>query len=481
MRTLTCLCAAAWLASRAVAAESPAVAEHLAEAIRFETVSSSSDVRADAKIFARFHEFIGRTFPRVHRTLGRRSFPSDSLLFTWKGSDASKAPGLLLAHQDVVPVEPGSEGAWTHPPFAGVVADGWVWGRGAMDDKASLIAILEAVESLLAEGFTPRRTVLLGFGSDEEIGGVDGAAGIARELETEGVRLEFVLDEGKTVTRGIVVGIDSPVAEIGIAEKGFLSVGLHVDAEGGHSSRPLAESAIGILAEAVARLECHPLPARVDGSAREMLESLASERPWLDRVRFRNLWLFGPLIARSFAKNPSLQPFVRTTTAPTIFHAGIKENVLPRQADAVVNFRILPGDSIASVLEHVRAVVDNDRVKIARYGRIVSEPSPISSRTSAAYARIERTIRGLYPEARIVPSLVTGATDSRHFSGIADGVYRFMPNSVGPDDLRRFHGVDERMSVAELERAVEFYRRFLKDEERNDSRPVPVDDYPGRP
>jgi carboxypeptidase PM20D1 len=459
-------CAAALLlAGRAVAAEPSGVADRLAGALRFETVSSSSGTRADPKIFGGLHAYLEKTFPRCHEKLGRRRLPSDSLIFTWRGAEPALPPALLLAHQDVVPVEPGTEQAWTHPPFAGVVADGWVWGRGAMDDKGSMIALLESVESLLGEGFQPRRTILLAFGSDEEIGGLDGAAAIAKELATAGTRFEFVLDEGKTVSRGIVPGVAGPIAEIGVAEKGFLSVALRVEAEGGHSSRPLADSAIGILAGAVSRLERNPFPARIDGATREMLAGIAPSLPWLDRVRLGNLWLFGPLVARSFAANPSLQPFVRTTTAPTIFHAGMKENVLPRSAEAVVNFRILPGDTIETVLERVRSVADDERVKVSRYGRVISEPSPVSSTTSPAYRRLQRTIAALYPEALIVPSLVTGATDSRHFAEIADGVYRFMPNAVGPDDLRRFHGVDERIAVAELERAVEFYRRFLKDED----------------
>src|SRR5712692_11456707 len=328
-------------------------AEHLAAAIRFRTVSHQDPSEDDRTQFAGLRTFLARTYPKVHRSLVRELVNGDGLLYTWKGADASAKPVLLMAHQDVVPIEPGTEGRWAHPPFGGAIADGFVWGRGALDDKASLVFLMEAVESLLAEGFQPRRTVYLASGFDEEVGGLAGATKIAELLGSRGVRLDYVLDEGRALTQGIVPDLKQPVASIGIAEMGFLSVELVAETEGGHSSRPPRQTSIGVLAAAIERLERRQLPARLRGAPRLELETLAPSMPFGRRVMLSNLWLFAPLVVRALEQNPTTNSMVRTTTAPTIFQAGVKENVLPSKARAVVNFRILPGDSVAGVLAHV--------------------------------------------------------------------------------------------------------------------------------
>src|SRR5438445_8677469 len=236
-------------------------AEHLAAAIRFSTVSHQDPSEDDRAQFAGLRAFLARTYPKVHRALVRQLVNGDGLLYTWKGADASAKPVLLMAHQDVVPIEPGTEGKWAHPPFDGVIADGFVWGRGALDDKASLVFLMEAMESLLAEGFRPRRTVYLASGFDEEVGGLEGAARIAALLAERGLRLDYVLDEGRFVSQGVVPGVQEPVASIGIAEKGYVSVELVAETDGGHSSRPPPATAIGLLAGALDRRQRQPMPA----------------------------------------------------------------------------------------------------------------------------------------------------------------------------------------------------------------------------
>ena len=437
-------------------------AEHLAAAIRFRTVSHQDPSEDDRTQFAGLRAFLARTYPKVHRSLVRELVNGDGLLYTWKGADASAKPVLLMAHQDVVPIEPGTEGRWAHPPFGGAIADGFVWGRGALDDKASLVLLMEAVESLLAEGFRPRQTVYLASGFDEEVGGLEGAARIAALLAERGVRLDYVLDEGRFVSPGVFPGVQEPVASIGIAEKGYVSVELVAETEGGHSSRPPPETAIGLLASAIDRLQRHPMPARLRGAPRREMQALAPYMPFGKRVMLSNLWLFEPLVVRALEKTPTTNALVRTTTAPTILQAGVKENVLPSKARAVVNFRILPGESVESVLTHVRQVVADDRIKVGKIERMTSEPSPESSTASPAYHLLEQTIRALFPNAVPAPSLVLGGTDSRHFAAVADDVYRFMPFRLGPEDLTRFHGTDERFAIEQIESAVEFYRRILR-------------------
>lgn len=453
--------------ARSRAASSPAidsreVAEHLAAAIRFKTISHQDPSEDDRSQFAGLRKFLERTYPRVHRSLVRELVNGDGLLYAWKGAETSAKPVLLMAHQDVVPVEPGTEKTWTQPPFDGVIADGFVWGRGAIDDKGSLVLLMEAVESLLAEGLQPRRTVYLASGFDEEVGGPAGATKIAELLAGRGVRLEYVLDEGRSVTQGIIPGVKEPVASIGIAEKGYVSIELVAETEGGHSSRPPRETSIGLLSAAIERLERNQMPASLRGAPRRELETLAPSMSFGKRLVLSNLWLSAPLVVRSLEQDPTTNTMVRTTTAPTIFQAGVKENVLPSKARAVVNFRVLPGDSVEDVLDHVRKVVADDHIRVAKVERMVSEPSRESSTGSPAYHLLEKTIAELFPGALITPSLVVGATDSRHFGAIADDIYRFMPFRFVTADLKRVHGTDERLEIEQIGPAVEFFRRMLR-------------------
>jgi len=443
------------------AVDGQGVAEHLAAALQFQTISSedSTDVRAEELIG--LHEFLEQAFPRVHSTLTKELVGDYSLLYTWEGREGGLDPILLMAHMDVVPVDPGTEGDWAYPPFEGRIAEGYIWGRGAMDFKFAVTGILEAVEMLLGEGFQPRRTIHLAFGHDEEVGGQKGAALIADLLQSRGVELEYVLDEGQAITDGIVQSISEPVAFVGIAEKGFVSVELTAEGDGGHSSMPPPETAVGILSTAIHKLEQTQFPTRLEGPIRQMLDHLAPEMPFAMRMLLANLWLTGGLVERQFAATPATNATVRTTTAATMFEGSIKENVLPTQARAVVNFRILPGDSIAGVLEHVQQTIDDPRVQLRSLGRIVSEPSPISDTNSPAFEVLQRTIRHVFPGVLVAPGLVLAATDSRHFAELSRNIYRFTPMWVGPEDLDRIHGTNERLSVENYEQIVRFYVQLI--------------------
>jgi len=447
-----------------VAIEVDALAGRLAAGLRYATVSHESADEVDLAAFRGFHRLLEEAYPRLRRALDRETVNEGSLLYTWRGRDPSLPPVLLAAHIDVVPVDAGSESRWTHPPFEGVVADGFVWGRGAMDDKASLFCILEAVEGLLAAGFAPERTVLLAFGHDEEVGGERGAARIAALLAERGVRLAFVLDEGGAVIApGYLPGIDRPIATIGIAEKGTVGVELDVDATGGHSSTPPRHTAVGLVAAAIEALEDHPMPGRIDGTTAVFLDHLGPELPLPWRIVLANRWLFGPLLELGLSRVPATDAMLRTTTAATIVEGGVKENVLPTHARAVVNFRIHPSDSVESVLDHVRRVVDDERVKVSVGGRSApGEPSAVSPADSEAFTAIARALREIFPDAAAVPYLVVGATDSRHYAELTPRIYRFGPFEYGRDALERVHGTDERISLDNLVSAVRFYRRLVE-------------------
>jgi carboxypeptidase PM20D1 len=447
-----------------VAVEVDALAGRLAAGLRFETISTQDAGAVDLAAFRGFHRLLEEAYPRARRALDRETVNEGSLLYTWRGRDPSLQPLLLAAHIDVVPVDAGSEPRWTHPPFEGAVEGGFVWGRGAMDDKASLFCILEAVEGLLTAGFEPERTVLLAFGHDEEVGGEGGAAQIAALLASRGTRLAFVLDEGGAVVApGFLPGFERQVATIGVAEKGSVSIALEADAVGGHSSTPPRHTAVGIVAAAVTELESHPMPGRIDGTTGLFLDHLGPELtlPW--RVMLANRWLFGPLLVAGLSRLPATDAMLRTTTAATIIEGGVKENVLPTRARAVVNFRIHPTDSVEAVVEHVRRVVDDERVSIQVGVRSAPrEPSPVSPADSEAFAAISRALREVFPEAAAVPYLVLGGTDARHYADLTPRLYRFGPFEYGKDALERVHGTDERLSLENLVSGVRFYRRLIE-------------------
>ena len=433
----------------------------LAGSLRFPTITHDDPAAFDPDAFLALHDYLRNAFPQVHVHLERETVRAYSLLYTWRGSDPSLKPILIAGHLDVVPVEPGTEANWQEEPFGGRIAGGFIWGRGAIDNKSAVVGTLEAVEMLLAEGFRPARTVYLAYGHDEEIGGRGGAQGIAAVLKSRGISLEMVLDEGGVIGEGLLPGVSAPVALVGIAEKGFVSIELIARTLGGHSSLPPPQSTIGILSAAIARLEENPMPARLIDPTRRLFDRVAPEFPFARRALFANLWLTRPLVVRGLESSPATNAMVRTTMAATVFQAGTKDNVLPGHGRAVVNFRILPGDSIGGVVEHVRRVIDDTRVEVRTVGAFSAEPSAVSSSESESFRRLERTVRSITPDAIVAPYLVVVATDARHYGGLCRDVFRFLPLRLTARDLDRIHGTDERLAIRHYEDAVRTYRRLI--------------------
>jgi carboxypeptidase PM20D1 len=330
-----------------------------------------------------------------------------------------------------------------------------------MDDKASVLGILEAVERLLADGFQPQRTVYLAFGHDEEIGGNDGAAKIAELLRSRRIELDFVLDEGMNILSGVIDGISAPVALIGIAEKGYLSLRLTVETPGGHSSIPPADTAIGMVSRALQKLETAPFPANLRGPTRQMFEFLGPEMAWPRKSALANLWLFEPFVTKQLTGSPLTNAIVRTTLAPTIFHAGVKENVLPTHAEAVINLRILPGETIRGTTEQVRTTIHDARIKITPLP-LQMEPSGVSEIASAGFKTLQRTIGETAPEVIVAPALLVAATDSRYYAALTKNIFRFLPMTLTRKDTERYHGIDERISIADYLRCVRFYAQLVR-------------------
>ncbi|WP_231390305.1 M20/M25/M40 family metallo-hydrolase [Nocardia sp. CNY236] len=432
-------------------------AERLAAALRCATVSADDPHRLDTTAFDRLDAHLRQSFPLVHAELELRRF-GPSRLYRWPGTEPTGVAAILLAHQDVVPVDDPQR--WTHPPFAGVVDDEYIWGRGAIDDKSRVLAALEAVESALADGLRPRRTIYLAFGHDEEVFGGDGAVPMAEHLRQAGVYADLLLDEGGVITADVIEGVRQPVATIMLGEKGYATVRLSVTDTGGHSSMPGTQTAIGRIARAVHRIQTHPMPLRLTPVIADMLHRLRTVMHG-PRGHLLGLARIAPsLITRVMATQPQTAALVRTTTAPTVIRGGVRANVLPAQAEALVNFRILPGDSVAAVLRHCRKVVRDPQVRFDVVGT-ATEPSTVTA-PGPAFDLVADLARAVVPGIAVTTGLVPGATDSRHYADLALTRCNFAPVVLDERDLASIHGTDERLSRVNYARLITFNRRLIE-------------------
>lgn len=377
---------------------------HLSRAIQFKTISNQDPTLIDSTQFTAFVSYLEQTFPLVHAQIKLERINDFALLFEWKGSDASMKPILMMGHYDVVPVIGGTEKLWKKEPFSGLVQDGFVYGRGTLDDKSTVMGLLEAAEYLLNKNFQPKRTIYFSFGHDEEVGGRRGGQALAQTLEQRGVQLEMVIDEGGTIKTDGVAGLDKTVALIGIAEKGYTSIQLTARGQGGHSSMPPTKTSIGLLATALDRLQNTPFISSLGGTVGEMLNYLGPEMPFGQKLAVANKWLLESVLIKSFGGTNSGAASTHTTIAPTILRAGVKDNVLPIDATAIVNFRILPGDSVKGVLDHVRSAIDLPEIELKSLTDSDAEPSPVSSPEAAPFKLLSRTIVSCYLGTLVTPT-----------------------------------------------------------------------------
>lgn len=437
----------------APALDAAAAVEHLSTALRFETVSYED--KTDAPAFERFRAWLAETYPRFHASVQRSVVADGTLVYEWTGRDPLLQPIVVMAHQDVVPVpEPAR---WTHPPFSGTIADGYIWGRGALDNKSSLIAIMEAAESLVAAAHVPERSVIFVFGHDEESGGA-GARSAAELLAGRGISAAFVFDEGGLSLSDTPL-TNRPMTLVGIAEKGYLSLQLEVKVAGGHSNAPGERTAVDVLAKALVAIRDDSFEPRYAGVTQAMLDAMAPHTPPVTRAAIANSWLFEPLLVRELSATPQGAAMLQTTIAPTMLQGSPKQNVLPSVATATINLRILPGESIEGVTDHVRQAIGHLPVTVTPVGPS-SEPSPIASMQSPGYRLIAGLAASTF-DTPIAPLLMIGMTDSRHMSVLSDDIYRFTPVQLGTSDTGRIHGIDERISIENLGRMLEFYQQML--------------------
>ena len=435
--------------------------DNFSRAIRIRTVSPENSADFDSLQFDLFNRFLNTAYPLTDSLLDHKIVNNYSHIYYWKGTNPELNPVILMGHLDVVPVIDVNRPFWREDPFGGEIKQDTIWGRGSIDDKIGVIGIMESVERLLKEGFHPKRDIYISLGHDEEIGGDKGAKSIAQYLMDQGIRAEYIMDEGGSLTSGMVPGIEKDVALVGIAEKGSVSLELSVELEGGHSSMPGKETAIDVLSGAIYRLKSNPFPAVISPPLDGFLTYLGPEMPFVNKMAFANKDLFQSMIISVYESSASGNALVRTTTAPTIFNSGVKDNIIPLSAKATLNFRVISGSSIHEVLTHVKNVIDDDRITI-KEGNWNTGPSRVSDTESFGFKAIHKTIAQIYPDALVSPYLVVGATDARHFNDISDHIYRFLPTRINRSNVKSFHGLNERIAVTEFENTIRFYVQLLK-------------------
>ena len=432
-------------------------AEHLSKAIQIKTISFGDTLPVDTSEFLKFRAFMETTYPTIHHTLKRENFNEFSYVYTWKGKDTTLQPYVLMGHMDVVPVEAAAESKWQVPSFGGVIKNDTIWGRGAVDDKVAVISIMESVEQLLKENYTPERTIYLCFGHDEEVSGKRGAKSISNWFQENNIKPALVLDEGGQIDLQHFKRLNRPVAVIGTSEKGYVNLDLTVEIPGGHSSMPLKETAIDVLNKAIVNIRAQQMPAMITPSINELLNRTKPGESFMKRMALSNMWLFKGMVYGALEQTKETNAMIHTTLVPTIVHAGIKDNVIPSIAKATFNSRILPGQTSDDVYNFVVKAINDERVTVKKQTISIMEPSPSTSIEHPSFKKIESIIYKSVPDVIVSPYLMIGATDSRYFRKVSDGVINFS----AVQDVKGFHGIDERIGKSDLNRMIQFYRSLI--------------------
>ena len=426
--------------------------------IRIRTVSHKDASRRDEAEFRKFPKYIKDEYPGIIKHLEFHQEGLYGCYLIWQGTDGSLKPGVFMAHFDVIGVE---NQHWTMEPFGGDMFDGCIWGRGTLDTKNTVSGILCAVDALLKEGYAPERTLYFVFGGDEELMGELGTGRMCEIFREKGMFFDFVLDEGSIVADGMVPGIKGKTALIGIGEKGFANFCIKTHGAGGHAAYPPRVTAGGRLARALYRLEKKKSPLRTTLELKKFLEGAAPYVPLASAVLFSNLWLFAPLITLILSLSPKSAALVRTTRSITIIRGGDADNVLPQNTEAVINCRLLPGDTVIRALERCKRVIRDPEVEIM-VDKNGGAGDPRSAGSLKRYGILSEVIRNVFPDAVIAPNLVTASTDSKYFADISAEIYRFVPMVLTEEEVDRIHGSDERISVENFYRGIVFFKEAVR-------------------
>ena len=428
----------------------------LAEMIKCKTVSNRDASLDDQAEFDKFEALLPQLFPAVYSKCSFEKVGTRGLLLRWKGKSPD-APSVFMSHYDVVSVE---EKDWEKPAFDGVVDNGVLWGRGTIDTKGTLNGILQAAESLINEGFVPKNDIYSAFGGNEEVNG-DGSYGIVQLFKERGITPGLVIDEGGAVCTGVFPGVSSPIALIGIAEKGMVNVEYTVKGGGGHSSSPKAGGPVSRLSSACLKVEKASFKYTVSAPTKQMFDLVVSHSSFLYRVLFANLWCFGPVLSL-YAKlsGGEMNAIVRTTTAFTQMEGSKGVNVIPPVAKMASNHRIIPGETVESTVAHIKKAVKDDKVQVTVING--NNPSVISRTDCEAYDRVRSSVAETWQDAIVTPYLMVAGSDSRHWGEISDKVYRFSAMALTKEERGYIHGNNERIPFATISRTVEFFERLMR-------------------
>ena len=424
--------------------------------IRCKTVSYRDKSLEDNAEFEKLEALLPTLFPHVHKVCTFRKLGPRSLLFHWKGKSAA-APGVLMAHYDVVPVD---ESLWSRPAFDAEIVDGVMWGRGTLDTKGTLLGVLEAADNLIAKGFVPENDLYLAFAGDEEISG-EGCPTIVRYLTEQGVKPAFVLDEGGAVVENVFPGVKEPCALVGIGEKGPTDVKLTLETSGGHASTPPPHTPVGLLAKAVTNIERHPFPFTLTEPARQMFDLMGRRSTFLFRLIFANLWCFAPVLNLICKKSGGeLNALVRTTVAFTQMQGSAASNVLPPKAWVGANLRLIGDETPESAAAYLQKHCGDKRIKVEIVHGMA--PSPVSRTDDEPWQRLKAAIRATWGDVLVSPYLMLSCSDSRHYGKVSDHVYRFSAMALSKEERGMIHGNDERVPVATILKTVQFYQRLIR-------------------
>lgn len=457
------------------------------QGIKIPTVSVGELGDFNYEPFSRFIAYLKTAYPEVHAKTEQYTVNEGfGLVFKWKGKNANLKPILFLSHMDVVtpgdapiknkttenifqphdkPLPSVTEVAkeWDYEPFSGAVSGGKIYGRGTLDMKGMLFSLMESMTALIKEGFVPERDIYIALGCDEEVGGRRGAMKIAEDFKQKGLHFDAVYDEGGIVMqKGALSGVNSDVALIGFAEKGFLSARIKVNGLGGHSSIPPLQSAIGKAAIIMHRLETNQMKPILTPLIQEFFKNVGGEMPFTSRMAISNKWLLESVLLKQLTQNNTTNALVRTTTALTMMKGSNGTNVLSPQVEFVVNFRILPGNTIKEVKEHINKACEGFDVEIEEVDN-TREASKVSSSEAKGFKVMEKTIKSLYPDAIITPYLTVGGTDAYKYEIVSDNVYRFIPFSINNAEQQSIHSTNEYITISNYMRMIRYFKSMMKD------------------
>ncbi len=428
----------------------------LQEMLMCKTISHADKSLEDEKEFIKFEKVLKDNFPNVYKICKFTKVSERSLLFKWKGESSAKAT-VLMSHYDVVEVD---ESGWEKDPFGGVLENNVLWGRGALDTKGTLNGVLNAAENLIIDGFVPKNDIYFAFGGNEEVNG-DGASQIVEYLKENKVNVSMVIDEGGAVVEKVFPGVRERCAVIGISEKGVLNLKMDIKANGGHASSPIPNGVVAQLSKACINIEKKPFKSHLSAPALEMFDTLGRHSTFVYRMIFANLWLFKGVLDMICKKSGGeLNALMRTTCALTQMEGSKQINVLPTEASVSMNLRLMCGETMNSAHKYITKVVDNENIVITKEGGM--NPSDISETNCDEWNILKGAIRATWDHAIVTPYLMIAASDSRHYNGFCNHVYRFSAMHLSKEERATIHGHNERIPVDTIEKTVEFYIRVIK-------------------